>query len=174
VTSDPPDDQAEVPAPDTTEEVGDPTVGDAVDPPDDTAPANSDEPQAAVTPETESTPVESTDADDPDAPEGSDTAEPVRDSIFDRKAELVGVDAVGAGNTSGSNGEHDSSNEEGGGTVFGCNLPLGNSNVVGSEYALLGVGLLGLGLRRPAGGYVVARPRSDCYLGRGRVRLTHL
>ena|GEM_PF-4643133 len=122
-----------------------------MDPPDDTAPANSDEPQAAVTPETESTPVESTDADDPDAPEGSDTAEPVRDSIFDRKAELVGVDAVGAGNTSGSNGEHDSSNEEGGGTVFGCNLPLGNSNVVGGEYALLGVGLLGLGLRRPAG-----------------------
>lgn len=41
--------------------------------------------------------------------------------------------------------------EEGGGTVFGCNLPLGNSNMVGGEYALLGVGLLGLGLRRPAG-----------------------
>jgi hypothetical protein len=118
-------------------------------------------------PVVEPTPVENTDTtppveedlpvvespDDTGVPEVSEPSEPIRDPLFDRVAEQVGTDAGGAGSTSGSSAENTFSSvvEEGDGTVFGCNLPLGNSNVVGGEYALLGVGLLGLGLRRPAG-----------------------
>lgn len=139
VTSDPPAESI----PDTTATSAD---VDVVDLPADTTSANSDGLEIEVRPETESTPVESNDT---GAPEASDPAEPIRDLIYDRQAEQVGFSAAGAENTSGS--DNASSTEEAEGTVFGCNLPLGNSNVVGGEYALLGVGLLGLGLRRPAG-----------------------
>jgi hypothetical protein len=144
---DPPADQEQAvePVADTTDGATAPAVV------DDTVPATSDEPEAAVMPETESTPIESANADDAGAAEASGPAEPVRDLIYDREAELVGVDAIGVENSSGSSSEHASTIEDAGGTVFGCNLPLGNSNVVGGEYALLGIGLLGLGLRRPAG-----------------------
>ncbi len=77
------------------------------------------------------------------ATEVSDSANPNVDPVFDREAELAALDGEDAGS--------ESSTLESGGAIFGCNLPLGNTNVVGGEYALLGVGLLGLGLRRPAG-----------------------
>ena len=151
VISDPPAEQIGEPAPDTTGETAAPEDVEIVEAPADTAPANSVDFGVEVTPETESTPVESTDATDSDI---ADPTEPIRDLIFDRLAEQVGFESAGAGSSSGSSSGGTSSSdfsEEGGGTVLGCNLPLGNSNVVGGEYALLGFGLLGLGLRRPAG-----------------------
>ena len=73
--------------------------------------------------------------------------EPGIDPGIDREAEQAALDLVGA-----EEADHASSTaEETGGTIFGCNIPLGGSGAIGAEYALLGVGLLGLGFRRPVG-----------------------
>ena len=74
-------------------------------------------------------------------------AEIVEDPSFDREAEQAALDAAEA-----ESGEHASSTaEEAGGTIMGCNVPLGSSGAIGGEYALFGVGLIGLGARRPVG-----------------------
>ena len=80
---------------------------------------------------------------DVDAGAVDDGVEPNVDPVFDREAEFAALDGESDGAAT--------STEETGGAIFGCNLPLGNSNVVGGEYALLGLGILGLALRRPAG-----------------------
>jgi len=67
--------------------------------------------------------------------------------LFDREAEQLALDAAEDELT-----EHATTTpEESGPVIFGCNVPLGGSDVIGGEYALLGVGLLGLGFRRPMG-----------------------
>jgi len=71
-------------------------------------------------------------------------------SVFDRKVEQVLPEGNESSQHSDSGGPGDTASSTAeGGAIFGCNLPLGNTNVVGGEYALLGVGLLGLGLRKP-------------------------
>ncbi|MDP6823494.1 MAG: hypothetical protein QF554_09405 [Dehalococcoidia bacterium] len=127
-------------APDVVEEPGDVTPVDPAEPSSVAAPVT----QAvdATDVEADAT-AEATEPDTPaEAPEAP--AEQNVDPVFDREAEQVGLDASGAVET----GPDPDSVEESG-TVFGCNLPLGNTNVVGGEYALLGVGLLGLAFRRP-------------------------
>ncbi|MCH7907098.1 MAG: hypothetical protein IIB26_06685 [Chloroflexi bacterium] len=81
------------------------------------------------------------------AVEEAGAGEPGMDPVIDREAEQAALDLAGA-----EEADHASSTaEETGGTIFGCNIPLGGSGAIGAEYALLGVGLLGLGFRRPAG-----------------------
>ncbi|MCH7642900.1 MAG: hypothetical protein IIC30_06445, partial [Chloroflexi bacterium] len=77
----------------------------------------------------------------------ANAVEPGGDPVFDREAEQLALDAAEDELT-----EHATSTpEESGPAIFGCNVPLGGSDVIGGEYALLGVGLLGLGFRRPMG-----------------------
>ena len=175
VPDDPPSETADTPQADAQEDTGADATGepaptedaatapetadapDVVEDPGDVIATEPDEPSSVAAPVTQA--VDATDVDtvepaapaeepepavpaeepEPDAPAGRNA-----DPVFDREAEQAGLAVSGAEEIG-----PDSESAEESGTIFGCNLPLGNTNVVGGEYALLGVGLLGLAFRRP-------------------------